>query len=774
VPLPQLPVDEYIPAIVDALRRDRAVVVVAAPGAGKTTRIPPALTGDGPVLLLQPRRVAARAIARHIASERGWTLGREAGWHVRFDRHFAPDTKLLVATEGILTARLQQDPLLSGFNTIVIDEFHERSIHADLGLALAKQARAARDDLRLVVMSATLDASAVSAYLGGCPVFEISGRVHPLRIEYRPGRSIADAAQEVAQLTPGRILCFLPGAGEVRRAADDIRTRLGPAAGVAELHGSLPSDEQDRAIAADSRARIIVATNIAETSLTVPGVTGVVDSGVHKVARYDPQRGLDSLETERISLDSARQRAGRAGRTAPGTVIRLWSESDRLQPHREPDIRRMDLTAPLLEVLTWGGDPRSFDWFETPPEAAIDAGLALLEALGALRAGGLTNLGRSMSRLPVHPRLARILLEAGATQTIARACAILSDRQFFPPHPAETTSDLLSAVENEARLPDHVRRTARELERLAGGETAGTMDELRFRRAVFTGYPDRVAQRRTEGQPRVLLANGHGAVLGTESGVRSAEYLVALDIMAGRRGQNSEARIRMAGAVEKTWLLPTDIVTTHEIDGAAGMVRAYEREMYGAIVLTERSAALDPLQAAPLLADVFLAVPRSAGEEQLKRRLQFAGIDVDFRELALKAAATARRISDIDLHGALDWDIRQKIEQEAPDSILAPSGRAHRLEYEPEGGVSASIKLQELFGLAETPLIGRRLIPLRLHLLAPNGRPVQTTTDLRSFWNRTYPEVRKALRGRYPKHPWPDDPWTATPSARTTRRSSHS
>ncbi len=774
MPVPPLPVDEYIPAIVDALRRDRAAVVVAAPGAGKTTRIPPALTGDGPVLLLQPRRVAARAIARHIASERGWTLGREAGWHVRFDRRFAPDTKLLVATEGILTARLQQDPLLSGFNTIVIDEFHERSIHADLGLALAKQARAARDDLRLVVMSATLDAGAVSAYLSGCPVFDIPGRLHPLRIEYRPGRSIADGAQEVTQLTPGQILCFLPGAGEVRRAADDLRARMGPTVGVVELHGSLPSDEQDRAIASDPRRRIIVATNIAETSLTVPGVTGVVDSGMHKVARYDPQRALDSLETERISLDSARQRAGRAGRTAPGTVIRLWNESDRLQPHREPDIGRMDLTAPLLEILAWGGDPRSFDWFETPPEAAIGGGLALLEALGAMRAGGLTELGRSMSRLPVHPRLARILLEPGATQLIARACAILSDRHFLPSHPAETTSDLLSAVENEGRLPDNVRRTARELERLAGADTSGAMDELLFRRAVFTGYPDRVAQRRTEGQPRFLLASGHGAVLGSESGVRGAEYLVALDIMAGRRGENSEARIRMASAVDKTWLLPTDVVTTHEVGREAGMVRAYERQMYGAIVLTERNTAIDPLQAAPLLAEAFLAAPRSDAEEQLERRLRFAGIDVDLRELAVRAAATARRIGEIDLHEALDWSVKQQIQQEAPDAIVAPSGRAHRLEYEPEGGVSASIKLQELFGLAETPLIGRRRIPLRLHLLAPNGRPVQTTTDLRSFWNRTYPEVRKELRGRYPKHPWPDDPWKATPTARTTRRSTHS
>jgi ATP-dependent helicase HrpB len=772
VPVPALPVDDYIPAIDAALRLKRAAVVIAAPGAGKTTRIPPALIDAGPVILLQPRRVAARAIARRIATERGWTLGREAGWHVRFDRHFSADTRLLVATEGILTARLQQDPLLSTFTTIVIDEFHERSIHADLGIALAKQAWLARGDLRLVVMSATLDAGAVSKYLDGCPVVDIPGRLHPLDIEYRPGGSVGDATQQLAQLTGGQILCFLPGAAEVRRAADDLRSRMGSAFEVLELHGSLPADEQDRAVAAAPGRRIIVATNIAETSLTVPGVTGVVDTGVHKVARYDPQRALDTLETERISSDSAEQRAGRAGRIAPGTVIRLWSGRDRLRPHRDPDIMRIDLSAPLLEILAWGGDPRAFDWFEAPPVATIQTALELLQALGAVDRGGLTPIGRSMSRLPIHPRLARILLEPPPTQAIARACAILSDRQYLPYHPPATSSDLLSAVDDDARLPPHVSRTARELERLAGVKAGTALDEGRFRRAVFRGYPDRVAQRRVGGQPRVLLANGHGAVIGAESGLRDAEYLVALDIMAGRRGENAEARIRIASAVEKAWLSPTAVVIAHELDRDSGTVRAYERQMYGSIVLTERNAPIDPLHAAPLLAEAFLDAPRTDADEQLMRRLQFAGIEVDLRTLTMRAASHASCVSDIDLHAALAWDVRQRLERAAPGTILAPSGRTHRLEYEPGGGVSASIKLQELFGLASTPLIGHT--PVRLHLLAPNGRSVQTTMDLSSFWDRTYPEVRKELRGRYPKHPWPDDPWTATPSARTTRRSTPS
>lgn len=777
VPASPLPVDEYIPDIVDALRRTRAAVVVAAPGAGKTTRVPPALVDDGAVLLLQPRRVAARAIARRIAGERGWTAGAEVGWHVRFDRQFSRATKLLVATEGILTARLQQDPLLSEFHTIVIDEFHERSIHADIGIALAKQAWLARDDLRIVVMSATLDAQSVSTYLRDCPVFDIPGRLHSLSIEYRPGGTVAGTVAEVASATLGQILCFLPGAAEVRRAADGIRARLGTTFEVMQLHGSLDPEEQDRAVSESSARRVIVATNIAETSLTVPGVTVVVDTGVHKVARYDPQRGLDTLELERITADSADQRAGRAGRIAPGIVMRLWSESDRLRRHRDPDIRRVDLSGPLLDILSWGGDPRSFDWFESPGPDALSAGLELLQALGAIDDGCLTNIGRGMSRLPVHPRLARILLEARGSPDAALACAILSDRQFLPLHPAATSSDLLSSIDRSARLPPHITRAAKELERLvpaeipgsAGGCHGSAVSETHLRKALLAGYPDRVAQRRAPGQPRVLMASGHGGTIGPESGVREGEYIVALDVQGGRRGEQSEARIRMASAVDKDWLRPTAAIVEHEID-SAGTLRAYERQMYGAIVLRERVTAPDIQSASRLLADHFVAQPMCDDDEQLIRRLRFAELDFDLRALAERAASDCRSVAEIDLASALDWNLRRTLDRLAPATFVAPSGRTHRIEYEADGSVSAAVKLQELFGLAETPGIGDRRVPLRLKLLAPNARPVQTTMDLRSFWDRTYPEVRKELRGRYPRHPWPDDPWNATPTARTTRR----
>src|SRR5712692_4692514 len=377
-----LPIDPHIDQIVNHVRRSRAAVVTAAPGAGKTTRVPPALLADGAVILLQPRRVAARAIAARIAAERGWTLGREVGWQVRFERRFSAATQLLVVTEGILTARLQTDPLLADFTTVVIDEFHERSIHADLAIALARQAWRARADLRLVVMSATLDASAVAAFLGGCPVIDVPGRVHPVEISYAPGQSFADAAGDVLGSTGGQVLCFLPGAPEIRRAMAELQSRVGGDVEIVPLHGSLDAEAQDLALRPSPRRRIIVATNIAETSLTVPGVTAVIDTGVHKVARYDAERGIDSLETERIPADAADQRAGRAGRIAPGVVRRLWDARDRLRPHREPEIQRIDLASTALDVIAWGGDPRTLEWFERPDEDAIAAALALLARLG--------------------------------------------------------------------------------------------------------------------------------------------------------------------------------------------------------------------------------------------------------------------------------------------------------------------------------------------------------------------------------------------------------
>jgi len=766
---PPLPITPWIPEILARVRERRAAVVTAAPGTGKTTRVPPALAADGPVILLQPRRVAARSIAARIAAEQEWTLGREVGWHVRFERKFVPDTRVLVATEGILTARLQQDPLLSGFHTIVLDEFHERSIHADLGIALARQAWLAREDLRLVVMSATLDTALVARWLDDCPVIAIPGAAFPLEVLYRPDSTVAVAAAEARAITSGQVLCFLAGAPEIARALPEVAA-ASPGVEVLPLHGALSASEQDAVIAAANRPRIILSTNIAETSLTVPGVRAVVDTGVHKVARYDPDRAIDSLETERIAADSAAQRAGRAARLGPGVVLRLWHEADRLPPQRAPEIHRIDLSGPLLEILAWGGDPRTFEWFERPTDEAIAAGMELLECLGAIAGGQLTAVGARMHTLPLHPRLARLLLDANGARMAALACALLSERRFIPPLAAATTSDLLSAVDRERDLPEHVLRTARALQRAFGVEAADSerLDERAFRRAVFHGYADRVARRRQPGSPRVLLTSGHGAVVSPGSGVRDGEFVVAIDARAGRRGDVAEATIRMASIVDREWLTPSRTVTTHELDRDARRVRAFSRDYYGAIVLTERQVAPDAEAAARLLRDAYLEQGWPSADEQLARRLRFAGAPVEITELLVRATAGHTELAAVDLASHLTWEERQRLDRGAPQRLDVPSGRTHPLDYHADGTVSMSVKLQELFGLAETPRIGPRQEPVLLLLLAPNARPVQTTRDLRSFWEKTYPEVRKELRGRYPKHPWPEDPWTAAPTARST------
>lgn len=776
-----LPIDEHITAIVDRVRSARALILSASPGAGKTTRVPPALAADGPVIVLQPRRVAARAMARRVADEQCWTLGREVGWHIRFERVFAADTRVLFATEAILTARLQQDPLLTGFSTVVLDEFHERSIHADLGLALARQAWRARADLRLVVMSATLQPQALTAFLDACPHIAVPGQLHPIEVEYRPDQPIARAAADLVHETSGSVLCFLPGAPEINRALTDTREVVGAQIDVVPLHGSLPSEQQDRALIDDGRRRVILATNIAETSLTVPGVRAVVDSGLQKVARFDPDRGIDSLETERIPVDAAEQRAGRAGRLGPGRVRRLWHSADRLRPYGEPDIHRIDLSEAVLEILTWGGDPRAFEWFDAPPPERVDAALRLLEQLGAVSRGRVTALGARMKRLPLHPRLARMLLASGGRREVAAACALLSERHLLPRYPANTSSDLLSAIEDRDGLPPHVHDVGCrliEIAQEAGAETTGSeatapsakADET-FLRAIFSGYPDRVARRRAPGSAKFVLASGHGAMLGAESGVRNAGFIVAVDVQAGRRAGGAEATIRIASAIDPAWLEPTDVRVEHAIE--AGRVRAVERTWYGALTIDERVVPSDPPVAGQLLAEAYRARGLSKVDEQLVRRLQFAGLmstEEEIGALLSRAAAGRQSLDEIDLTASLDWHVARELDRRAPPSIAVPSGRAARLVYRDDGSVAAAVKLQELFGLAESPRIGPRQEPVLFELLAPNGRPVQTTRDLRSFWTTTYQDVRKELRGRYPKHPWPEDPWTATPTSRAKWR----
>ncbi|MEA2239136.1 MAG: ATP-dependent helicase HrpB [Thermoanaerobaculia bacterium] len=721
-----LPIDDDVAAIVAHVRAHGSAVIVAPPGSGKTTRIPPALASIGRTILLQPRRVAARALARRIAAERGWTIGNEIGWQIRFERRFSDRTRLLVATEGILTARMQSDPLLSDFDVIVLDEFHERSIHADVALAMARQAMDARQDLAVVVMSATIAASEVSEFLGGARVFETGTRRFPVDVRYRPGSSVAEAVREQLRNAEGDILCFLPGMREIEKAGRELAN---VDALVLPLHGSLEVDAQERALAPASRRKVILATNIAETSLTVEGVTDVIDSGVHKVLRFDPDTAVDHLVVERIAADSAEQRAGRAGRTQPGRAIRLWDARDILRHHREPDIRRVDLAPSLLDIVAWGGDPRTFAWFERPDEERINAGLELLNSLGAIENGRLTAGGATLRSLPLHPRLGRIVIDAhGADEAISIAAKLGG-----------------GGLAEERELASVARS-------LLGGDYRRNVDDITLRRALLSGYPDRVAQRREAKSPRLLLSSGTGATLAREIDDGGGEFLVVLDITGDL--------VRMARVIEREWLTATHREIVHQFDG--NRVRAIERSWYGAILLHEQSVAPEASEAERILAE------NAAPDPLLARRVAFSGLEVDWKEVAAVAVSGKGRLDDVRVE--LPFQLRRKLDELAPPSFALPSGRGAKLEYRDDGSVLASAKLQELFGLAESPRIGPRRTPITFALLSPGGRPVQITQDLRSFWNGAYQEVRKELRGRYPKHPWPEDPWSAPATHRAKRR----
>jgi ATP-dependent helicase HrpB len=778
-----LPIDAHVARVRESLAAARAAVLVAPPGSGKTTRVPPALVGDGPVFLLQPRRVAARSIARRIAEEQAWALGGEVGWQVRFERRFSKDVRLLVATEGVLTRRLQSDPLLTAFRTIVLDEFHERSLHADLALAFARQAWRARDELRLLVMSATLDAGPVSRFLDDCPVIEVTGRAHPIEVRYEPRATLAAAVRRALERPGGHVLCFLPGAPEIRRAQAELGALSG--ARVLPLHGTLSAEEQDEALAPSDTRKLILATNVAETSLTVEGVTDVVDTGQHKVLRYDASRGLDRLELERIPADAAEQRAGRAGRTGPGRVLRLWDARDRLRPRREPEIERVDLAGPLLEVLAWGGDAAGFDWFEAPPAERLAAALELLERLGAVSGKRLTREGEAMQRLPLHPRLARVLLAAGGGTRAAAACAVLGEgwRPAFAGDAPTTESDVLSAADRVNEAPPGVRAAARELAGLAA--EAGMTDHVlgaaevgearsqdeRLLRALAAGFPDRVARRREPRSSRLVLSSGVGALLGRESGVRDGELLLALEVTGGVAGAASLPLVRVASHVERSWLDGVRTQVVHRLDESAGAVRAFAQDWYERLLLAERPVAPEPEAAAVLLAEALEQRGLGDGAEHLRRRLRLAGLAADLHAAVLAACRGRTSLPSLEEPERwLDPATRSRLDRLAPERLPLPSGRTTALDYREDGSVVAAAKLQELFGLVETPRIGPGREPVVFELLAPNGRPVQTTRDLRSFWERTYPEVRKELRGRYPKHPWPEDPWNAEPTHRAKKR----
>ena len=851
--LAPLPIDPSLPAIVDALRRSHSLVIVAPPGAGKTTRVPVALLRAGlladpdhpNLIMLQPRRVAARAAAARIADENAWQVGKEVGYHVRFDRRISKGTRLRVLTEGILTRQLLEDPYLEGVGAVILDEFHERSINTDLAIALLKEVRqTVREELKLIVMSATLEAEPVAAYLDNCPIIRTEGRTFPIDIRYTPvvrgseEAAVVDAVTEVLSAPPGKdILVFLPGAEEIRRVARALEPLAGPEnLALIPLHGSLAAEDQDRALKPDPhrRRKIILATNIAETSLTIEGVGVVIDTGLARVAGYDPQRGLDKLEVRRISKASATQRAGRAGRTGPGACIRLWSEKEheRLPDFELPEIHRVDLCPTVLELHAWGkSDPRAFEWYQPPDEKMLTAAESLLNMLGAIdHTGKITPVGQSLARLPIHPRLGRLMVAAAdqnLTKEAALLAALISEKDILRPQPHDrhsltsgkhrTTgpSDLLlrmHLLEQNARDDrlDHnairqVLRVRDELLRMGSKKGTGAISappesaignpQSEILKLPLYAYPDRVCRRRGK-QDAAVTVGGGGVLLSPDSVLHASshEFFLALDARQDDRSQSREAFVRIASAIEPQWLeelFPDQIrrEKTVAFDDQRQKVVARSRIWYRDLLLREdKDAPVDTRQAAAAIADILrqrapeLFRADDAAQSVLSRIAllreklpEHPWPTFDDAQLGELLAAQAPNIKSLEearrlplasiLKSALQYPLDRLLEKEAPETYEVPTGNKIRLRYSPTEATLA-VRLQELFGLLDTPRIAAGRLPLKIELLAPNFRPVQITTDLRSFWTTTYFQVRKDLKARYPKHAWPEDPLTAKPESK--------
>lgn len=843
--LDPLPIDAGLPEVVASLALHPALVLRAPTGAGKTTRVPPALLAAGlaggrQVVMLEPRRIAARAAARRIAAEQGWDVGAEVGYQIRFERRAGKLTRILIVTEGILVQMLQSDPFLEGVGVVVFDEFHERNLHADLSLAMVRRVQQeVRSDLKLVVMSATLDAGPLAEYLGDCPVMTSEGRLYPVEIAHLPQPDprpmpllAAWGVRRVVAERTGDVLVFLPGVGEIRRTAEQLAA-LATEQNLAlmPLYGELSGSEQDAVLAPCERRKVVLATNVAETSITIAGIGSVVDTGQVRLLRYDPASGLDRLELTRASRAAVEQRAGRAGRDGPGFCLRLWSEHDhRSLPERETaEVRRVDLTAPVLQLLAWGeSDPARFPWFEAPEPPALERALVLLADLGARDRAGITELGRMMARLPLHPRLARLVIEGhrrGARRRAALAAALLSERDLVHrpagarPVVAQASSvsdvlDRLEALESFERRgsgetalgPIHggrarwVLQAGRDIARLAeralGREPVpeGDSDEALLR-ALLAAYPDRLARRREAASRRGVMVGGRGVRLAEMSAVDRGELFLCIEVDAGHAGPQSEGLVRQASAVEPGWL-PTAAATGREeivFDPDKERVVGYRRTFYRDLLLTEAEYPVDLQAAAPVLAvaaaecleqalplddseiATFLArlrslvywrpelgLPTFEREELIELLPMLAAGKRSFAEL--------RRAPLLDvLRGSLRYDQLQTLEREAPERLEVPSGSRVRLDYEPGKAPVLAVRIQEMFGQRETPTVASGRVPVLLHLLAPNHRPQQVTQDLRSFWQNVYPQVRKELAGRYPKHAWPEDPLAARPERRGGR-----
>jgi ATP-dependent helicase HrpB len=843
-----LPIDPVLPEVVAALRQQANVVLRAPTGAGKTTRVPPALLDaglaeDGRIIMLEPRRLAARAAARRMADERGGRLGDQVGYHVRFDRQRGPQTRVLVVTPGILIRLLHDDPFLESTYVVIFDEFHERGLESDLALGMVRLVQqTVRPELRIVVMSATLAVESVSAYLGSCPIIASEGRSFPVEIvhEARPERqpwplAVARAVERTLERTPGDLLVFLPGLQEIRQTARHLEFLAAERElALLPLHGELPAEQQDAALLPQKRRKVVLATNVAETSVTVEGVTGVVDSGLARLLVFDPRVGLDRLQLTPISRASADQRAGRAGRTQPGICVRLWSASSHRarSEQTEPEIRRVDLAGAVLQLLYLGEkDVLRFPWLEPPKEATVAQAFALLRRLGAIDEGGVTDLGRAMARLPVHPRLARLLLSGqrlGDATRVALAAALLAERDPFarsldepsavPRH--ATASDVLDRIEALEEFERSGRtstprgtlhRAAAHFVLRARDQLLRSLSSMRHRhsatpplrqppsadeivlRSLLAASPDRVARRREAGSRRGVMVGGRGVRLAPSSGVLDAEYFLCIDVDAGHK----ETLVRQASAIERDWLPAEQVTTSVEVafDGQTERVSAKRRVRFVDLLIEETDAPLPDSEetarvlaaaAAEHLERVIPPEDSPAGVYRLRVRclrewmpeLQLPALDdAEMREPLTWLCHRCRSFAELRkadwlqaFQGRLNHTQGQVVEREAPERLQVPSGSRIALRYELGRPPILAVRIQELFGWTQTPRIAGGRVPVLLHLLAPNYRPQQVTDDLASFWTNTYPQVRKDLRARYPKHAWPEDPWTATAESRPRRK----
>lgn len=814
-----LPVDEALPALKAALSGGRNAVLVAPPGAGKTTRVPLVLLGEawaagGKILVLEPRRLAARAAAARMASTLGERIGETVGLRVRFDTRVSKKTRIEVMTEGVFTRALVDDPELSGVAAVLFDEFHERSLDADLGLALVLDAqRGLREDLRILAMSATLDGARVAKLLGGtageAKVIESKGRAFPVETRYlgRDPRTPIDRQMLEAILRalgdePGSVLAFLPGVAEIRRTANLLEERISDrATHIVPLYGALDARVQDEAIspAPKDQRKVVLATSIAETSLTIEGVRIVVDSGLARVPRYEPAVGLTRLETVRVSRASADQRRGRAGRTEPGACYRLWSEPETqsLAPFATPEILAADLTNLVLDLAVWGvNDPASLAWLDPPPAAALTEARNLLLALGAIDEDGrVTERGKKLARFPLHPRLAAMVVAAGDDALLAaEIAAVISERGLGGDDP-----DLSHRVEqlrrDKSKRAEEARRLARNWAEEAGGRVQNS-PVVKAGALLALAYPDRIARARPGKRGEFLLANGRGAQIDPANALAKEPMLVVAELS----GTASAGRILLAARISEADFerrFKDRIIERTEVafDPAALAVRARAVRRYEALTLEEHPKKLEPNEET---ARTLAAGIASAGIEKLpwpKSVLQWLARvrfmhrvegdlwpDISSEHLAAtiqewlapylidktSAAEISGDILSTALHALLPPELARRLHKETPTHFMAPTGSQFAIDYETDEP-AVSVRVQELFGTSAHPMLGGK-IPLTFHLLSPAHRPIQTTKNLPAFWQGSWADVRRDMRGQYPKHPWPENPLEAPPTRRAKPR----